>query len=70
MIAYRADARRDFFAIPVGPGGNRAGESPGYKAERRVCEECCEGISFEGRIVLEGRTLCRACAGDRYYAPL
>ena len=45
-------------------------EFPGYKGERRVCAECGEGVSFERHVVREGRTLCRACAGERYYTPL
>lgn len=45
-------------------------EFPGYKGARQVCEECGEGISFERQVVENGRTLCRACAGARYYTPL
>ncbi len=43
---------------------------PGYKAARVVCDECGEGINFKREVVVKGRTLCRACAGDRYYEPL
>ncbi len=43
---------------------------PGYKAPRAVCEKCGEGINFKREVVVRGRTLCRACAGDRYYQPL
>ena len=43
---------------------------PGYKAARAVCAECGEGVSFRREVVREGRTLCRACAGERYYEPL
>jgi formylmethanofuran dehydrogenase subunit E len=39
---------------------------PGYKAPRVVCERCGEAISF-GR---EVGTICRACAGARYYQAL
>jgi formylmethanofuran dehydrogenase subunit E len=45
-------------------------EFPGYKGVRQVCEECGEGISFERQVVENGRTLCRSCAGARYYTPL
>ena len=43
---------------------------PGYKAPRAVCAECGEGINFKREVVRGGRTLCRSCAGDRYYQPL
>jgi formylmethanofuran dehydrogenase subunit E len=42
-------------------------ELPGYKAPRVVCAECGEGINFKREVVRDGRTLCRACAGERYY---
>jgi formylmethanofuran dehydrogenase subunit E len=43
---------------------------PGFKGPRAVCAECGEGINFRREIVKEGRTLCRSCAGERYYSPL
>lgn len=42
---------------------------PGYKAPRVTCDECGEAISFAREVVSGGRTLCRACAGGRYYRP-
>jgi formylmethanofuran dehydrogenase subunit E len=44
-----------------------AEERPGYRAPRVVCAECGEGISFNREVKRAGRTLCRACAGERYY---
>lgn len=43
---------------------------PGYKAPRAVCESCGEGVNFRREIVRDGRTLCRACAGEGYYEVL
>ena len=43
---------------------------PGYKSPRVVCAECGEAVSFGRQIVRGASTLCRACAGERYYAPL
>src|SRR5438045_3612443 len=43
---------------------------PGFKGPRVVCAECGEGINFKREILREGRTLCRACAGDKYYQSL
>jgi formylmethanofuran dehydrogenase subunit E len=42
-------------------------EFPGYKGERVVCAECGEGINFKREVIREGRALCKACAGERYY---
>jgi formylmethanofuran dehydrogenase subunit E len=43
---------------------------PGFKGPRVVCEACREGINFKREVVSNGRTLCRACAGPRYYQAL
>lgn len=43
---------------------------PGFKGPRVVCAECGEGINFRREVVRNGRTLCRSCAGERYFDPL
>ncbi|HUE44196.1 MAG TPA: FmdE family protein [Candidatus Sulfotelmatobacter sp.] len=43
---------------------------PGYKGPRVVCAECGEGINFGREVLQNERTLCRACAGERYYSQL
>lgn len=43
---------------------------PGFKGPRVICAECGEGINFKREIVEAGRTLCRSCAGERYYKPV
>ena len=43
---------------------------PGFKSPRVLCAGCGEAISLKREVVREGRTLCRACAGERYYEPL
>jgi formylmethanofuran dehydrogenase subunit E len=50
----------------------RLGEEdlPGFRAPGVVCQECGERISFRREVAAGGRTLCRACAGERYYEPL
>jgi formylmethanofuran dehydrogenase subunit E len=48
----------------------RPEDLPGYKGPRVVCEECGEGINFKREVTVNGRTLCRACTGQRYYLPL
>ena len=42
-------------------------EFPGYKGDRIVCGQCGEGINFHREVSQEGKMLCRACAGERYY---
>jgi formylmethanofuran dehydrogenase subunit E len=70
MAAYREMADTQLFQsqwvrVAIGPE-----DMPGYKAPRIVCEECREGINFKREVIRDGRTLCRACAGERYYQPL
>jgi formylmethanofuran dehydrogenase subunit E len=48
----------------------KADDLPGYKGPRVICAECGEGINFAREVLLDGRTLCRACAGETYYSQL
>jgi formylmethanofuran dehydrogenase subunit E len=70
MLAYRELPDEQLFAhqwvcVKIGPE-----EMPGYKAPRAVCSECGEGISFKREVVRNGKVLCRACAGEKYYEPV
>ena len=70
MQAYREMDPGELFEhqwvkVEIGPA-----ELPGYKGERRICAECKEGINFERHVIRDGVTLCRACAGERYYSVL
>jgi len=42
---------------------------PGFKSPRIVCAQCGEGINFKREVLRDGLTLCRGCAGERYYSP-
>jgi formylmethanofuran dehydrogenase subunit E len=70
MLAYREMAEDDLFATQWVKVDLPAEEFPGYKGERIVCAECGEGVNFRREIRRDGRVLCRACAGERYYEPL
>jgi formylmethanofuran dehydrogenase subunit E len=70
MLAYREMPEDDLFAMQWVKVELPAEEFPGYKGERIVCSECGEGINFRREIHREGRVLCRACAGERYYQTL
>jgi formylmethanofuran dehydrogenase subunit E len=45
-------------------------DRPGHPLSRVICEECGEGINDRREVRRDGRTLCRACGGERYYEPL
>jgi formylmethanofuran dehydrogenase subunit E len=70
MLAYREMPDDELFdmqwvRVTLGPE-----EFPGYKGERQVCAECGEGINFKREVMREGKVLCKACAGERYYTPV
>jgi len=70
MLAYREMNEDDLFTkqwVRVHLAGE---EFPGYKGDRIVCAECGEGINFRREVLSSGRTLCKACAGEKYYEPL
>ncbi|MGA7687046.1 MAG: FmdE family protein [Terriglobales bacterium] len=70
MLAYREMKDDDLFSMQWVKVELPAEEFPGYKGERIVCAECGEGINFRREVERDGRVLCRACAGERYYEPL
>jgi formylmethanofuran dehydrogenase subunit E len=70
MLAYREMAEDDLFTKQWVKVELPAEEFPGYKGERIVCAECGEGINFRREVLRDGRMLCKACAGGRYYRPL
>ena len=70
MLAYREMRDDDLFIIQWVKVELPPEEFPGYKGERVVCELCAEGISFRREIRRDGKVLCRACAGERYYEQL
>jgi len=70
MRAYRDMADEDLFDHRWVRVRIAAEDLPGFKAPRALCQACGEGINFRREVVEDGRTLCRACAGERYYEPL
>jgi formylmethanofuran dehydrogenase subunit E len=70
MLAYREMPEDDLFTKQWVKVELPAEEFPGYKGERIVCAECGEGINFRREVLRDGRPLCRACAGEKYYKPL
>jgi formylmethanofuran dehydrogenase subunit E len=70
MRAYRELPASEMFEIQWVRVKLAPEDLPGYKAPRAVCAECGEGISFRREVLRDGRMVCRACAGERYYEPL
>ena len=70
MLAYREMRDEDLFEVQRVRVSLPPEEFPGYKGERVVCDECGEGINFRREVRRDGKTLCRACAGEKYYEPL
>jgi formylmethanofuran dehydrogenase subunit E len=68
--AYRVLADEELFEKQPVRVEIRPEDLPGFKGPRVVCEACGEGINFKREVVSNGRTLCRACAGSRYYQAL
>ncbi|MGE5645612.1 MAG: FmdE family protein [Acidobacteriota bacterium] len=65
--AYREMPDAELFThewvrVRIGPE-----DLPGYKAARVTCAACGETVAFRREVVRDGRALCRACAGERYY---
>jgi formylmethanofuran dehydrogenase subunit E len=70
MLAYREMSDDDLFAVQAVKVELPPEEFPGYNGERVVCAACGEGINFRRQVARDGRTLCRACAGERYYTEI
>jgi formylmethanofuran dehydrogenase subunit E len=70
MLAYREMRDEDLFSTQWVKVDLPPEEFPGYKGERIVCESCGEGVNFHREVRRGSETLCRACAGERYYQPL
>jgi formylmethanofuran dehydrogenase subunit E len=67
MLDYREMPEDDLFTKQWVKVELPAEEFPGYKGERIVCAECGEGINFRREVLRDGKVLCRACAGEKYY---
>jgi formylmethanofuran dehydrogenase subunit E len=70
MKAYREMPEEDLFEQQWVRVAIEPRDLPGFKGPRIVCAECGEGINFQREVVRDGVTLCRSCAGERYYQTL
>jgi formylmethanofuran dehydrogenase subunit E len=70
MLAYRELSDDDLFTHAWVKVELLPEEFPGYKSDRIVCAECGEGINFHREVERDGKVLCHACSGEKYYEPL
>jgi formylmethanofuran dehydrogenase subunit E len=69
MLAYREMPPEELFEVREVRVKVQPEDLPGYKGERIACAECGETINFGREVRRDGRVLCRACAGERYWEP-
>jgi formylmethanofuran dehydrogenase subunit E len=66
MLAYRTMPEDRLLRL------ERVIVDPGWLDRKRIrvcCAQCGEGVHYEREVRAGGRVLCRACAGESYYAP-
>jgi formylmethanofuran dehydrogenase subunit E len=67
LEAYKVMADSDLFVVQRVRVALRPEDLPGRPRSRVACETCGEGINDGRERVVNGRVLCRSCAGDGYY---
>jgi formylmethanofuran dehydrogenase subunit E len=67
MRAYRDMPDEDLFEVQRVHVTLAPEDLPGYRALRPICAQCGEAVSFGREVVRDNRTVCRSCAGERYY---
>jgi formylmethanofuran dehydrogenase subunit E len=70
LFAYKALSDEELFKTERVMVSLPAQDQPGRPVSRVSCEGCNEGINDHREVVRDGRTLCRACAGEAYYTRL
>ncbi len=70
LAAYKAMDDADLFTLQRVRVKLRPEDLPGRPRSRVACERCGEGINDGRERRVEGRTLCRNCAGESYYEPV
>jgi len=67
LEAYKVMTDGDLFAVEAVQVKLKPEDLPGRPRSRVVCGECGEGINDGRERVVDGRLLCRSCAGESYY---
>jgi len=67
LAAYQAMPDADLFIREPVRVRLSANDLPGRPRSRVACEQCGEGVNDGRERRVNGRVLCRSCAGERYY---
>jgi len=67
LAAYQAMADADLFIIQPVRVKLSPNDLPGRPHSRATCEQCGEGVNDGRERRVNGRVLCRSCAGESYY---
>ncbi|OGO51954.1 MAG: formylmethanofuran dehydrogenase [Chloroflexi bacterium RBG_16_68_14] len=70
LRAYKALPDDELFTVQEVRVELSETDLPGRPRRRVTCERCGEAVSDAREVSAGGRTLCRACAGGSYYAPI
>ncbi len=67
LEAYKVMDDAELFAVSAVRVELKAEDLPGRPRSRVACEQCGEGVNDGRERLVDGRTLCRSCAGEGYY---
>ena len=67
LEAYKVMDDAELFTLREVQVDLRPEDLPGRPRSRVTCEQCGEGVNDGRERRIDGRTLCRSCAGESYY---
>lgn len=67
LQAYQVMPEDDLFIVMPVRVEVPVEDRPGPPVRRVTCDACGEGVNDAREVIVDGRTLCRACAGESYY---
>jgi len=70
LAAYKVMPQDELFTVQDVRANIPECDLPGRPMRRVQCEECGDWVQDCRDVEQDGKTLCRACAGQRYYTPL
>jgi len=70
FAAYKVMDDADLFTLQAVRVKLKPEDLPGRPRARVTCEECGEGVNDGRERRVDGRVLCRSCAGESYYEPV
>ena len=70
LAAYKVMPMDELFTIQAVRANIPECDMPGRPIRRVQCEECGDWVQDCRDVQHDGKTLCRACAGQRYWTPL